>query len=121
MNSLEKLNPKQPYDIIFIDAQKSGYPRYLEIILSKSRPEAENRLLRPGGLIIGDNVLRAALVVDRTAANPATETVPKKSENWDWDDVQYLDEFNKAMNTNPRVDAVLLPLFDGLGIGRLLD
>jgi predicted O-methyltransferase YrrM len=53
--SLANLEPAESYDIIFIDAQKSGYPTYLKMILDKSQPGQPNRLLRPGGLIIGDN------------------------------------------------------------------
>jgi predicted O-methyltransferase YrrM len=115
------LDPDEPYDIVFIDAQKSGYPRYLEAVLQKSLPGACYRLLRPGGLIIGDNALRSALVADQSDANPATQTVPRETENWNWDDVKFLDEFNRNMNTNPRLETFLLPVFDGLGIARLLD
>ena len=39
----------EPFDIAFIDADKTGYPDYYESCL---------RLLRPGGLIVVDNVLR---------------------------------------------------------------
>lgn len=115
------LDPAEPYDIIFIDAQKSGYPRYLESIISKSLPNSSRRLLRPGGLIIGDNALRAGLVADGSDANPASKILPHVIENWNWDDVTFLDQFNQTMKTHPRLETVLLPLFDGLGIARLLD
>ena len=107
--------------MIFIDAQKSGYPQYLRTVLEQSQAGAKKRLLRKGGLIIGDNALRSALVVDRTDANPATKTVPRQTENWNWGDVEFLDEFNKTMHGSERIEAMLLPVFDGLGIGRLLD
>ena len=40
---------------------------------------------------------------------------------WTDSDVTKLDEFNTTMATNPRIEAFLLPLFDGVGLGRLLD
>ena len=41
-----------PFDVIFIDADKEGYPEYLRLALP---------LLRNGGLLMGDNTLRGAL------------------------------------------------------------
>jgi predicted O-methyltransferase YrrM len=49
-----------PFDLIFIDADKSAYPEYLEWAL---------RLARPGTLIVGDNVVRGGRVADRDATN----------------------------------------------------
>jgi predicted O-methyltransferase YrrM len=119
--SLANLEPAESYDIIFIDAQKSGYPTYLKMILDKSQPGQPNRLLRPGGLIIGDNALRCGLVADESNDNPATKTVPRQTINWDWSSIAFLDEFNKLMHTHGRIEAMLLPVFDGLSMGRLLD
>ncbi len=48
------------FDLIFIDADKQGYPRYLELCL---------QLVRPGSLIIADNVVRAGLVADATTTD----------------------------------------------------
>lgn len=45
----------EPFDLIFIDADKSGYPDYIQWAL---------RLSRPGTLIIGDNVVRGGRVLD---------------------------------------------------------
>ncbi|QUC21653.1 uncharacterized protein UV8b_05896 [Ustilaginoidea virens] len=121
LETLSRMQPAEPYDIVFIDAQKSAYPTYLRTILGKSKPGQVNRLLRPGGLIIGDNALRAGLVADESEDNPATKTVPQQTVNWNWSSIAFLDEFNKMMHTHPRIEAVLLPVFDGLGMGRLLD
>ncbi|EFY88120.1 putative O-methyltransferase [Metarhizium acridum CQMa 102] len=98
LHTLAGLEPPEPYDIIFIDAQKSGYPAYLKIILDRSQPGQANRLLRPGGLIIGDNALRCGLVADESDDNPATKTVPRHTINWDWSSIAFLDEFNKMMH-----------------------
>lgn len=71
--SLDALNPAEPYDIIFIDADKSNYPAYLEKILARSQPGQANRILRTGGVIVADNVLRRAMVADSGDDNPWTK------------------------------------------------
>ena len=58
-NRIKSHKPDQPYDLIFVDAQKSGYPEYLTTILEKSQPGSAGRLLKKGGLIIADNTLRS--------------------------------------------------------------
>lgn len=50
------------FDFIFIDADKPGYPRYLEQSIALSRP---------GTIIVADNVVRGGGVADRTSANEA--------------------------------------------------
>lgn len=119
LKRLSTLNPEEPYDLIFIDAQKSGYPSYLRDILAGSQPGSTNRLLRPGGIIIADNVLRRGLVADGSEDNP----------NWQLqrhvvhaeEDLAALREFNKALANHERLEALLLPVFDGVGFARLLD
>jgi len=54
LETLPGLEP-EPFDLIFIDADKSGYPDYIQWAL---------RLSRPGTLIIGDNVVRGGRVLD---------------------------------------------------------
>jgi predicted O-methyltransferase YrrM len=119
--SLPALNPEQPYDLIFIDAQKSGYPEYLRQILEKSQPGSTSRLLRKGGLIVGDNVLRRGLVADDSEANPWTKRLANKSEYETDSDVICMRKFNDAMHNNDRLEAFMMPLFDGFGLARLLD
>jgi predicted O-methyltransferase YrrM len=50
-----------PFDLIFIDADKGNYPGYLEWSL---------KLSRPGSLIIGDNVVRAGVILDPDGYDP---------------------------------------------------
>jgi predicted O-methyltransferase YrrM len=60
---------KEPFDILFIDADKPGYPDYLKKLLP---------LVRPGGLILGHNMHRPAPSEDYIQAittNPDLETV----------------------------------------------
>ncbi|TGO74846.1 hypothetical protein BELL_0252g00100 [Botrytis elliptica] len=113
-------NLQEPYDLIFIDADKTSYPAYLDLILSLSSPSStQTRLLKPGGLILADNILRRALVADSSAANPWALKNGEKT--WKEGDLNALKEFNDLMVTEKRLDTFLLPLFDGVGMGRLKD
>jgi predicted O-methyltransferase YrrM len=49
-----------PFDLVFIDADKPGYPDYLEWSI---------RLARPGTLVVADNVVRAGAVADPTTGD----------------------------------------------------
>ncbi|KAL7957239.1 S-adenosyl-L-methionine-dependent methyltransferase [Trichoderma compactum] len=119
LQTLSTLKPEEPYDLIFIDAQKSGYPDYLRDILAGSQPGSTTRLLRPGGIIIADNVLRRALVADGSEENPnwGLQRHVKHAE----DDLTALRKFNTALANDERLEALLLPVFDGVGFARLLD
>jgi predicted O-methyltransferase YrrM len=50
----------EPFDFIFIDADKEGYPKYLELSL---------QLSRPGTVIVADNVVRDGEVADSTSTD----------------------------------------------------
>jgi predicted O-methyltransferase YrrM len=50
-----------PFDLIFIDADKTGYPDYLKCSLELSRP---------GTLIIADNVVRGGAIADAASTDP---------------------------------------------------
>jgi predicted O-methyltransferase YrrM len=113
------------FDIIFIDADKTGYTNYLKIIL-------ERRLLSKNGIIIADNgtihsfafiaianhgvVLSRGLVVDRSDENPYHVQGGTRLEMAD-----AMKEFNDYVANEPRIEVVLLPLFDGLSLIRLKD
>lgn len=84
------------FDLVFIDADKSNYPNYLEIILPK---------LKKGSVILSDNVLWSGKVVEKV----------KKDDI----DTQALLKYNQALNTHPRLETVLLPIRDGLTISRV--
>jgi caffeoyl-CoA O-methyltransferase len=87
--------PLEPrFDMGFIDADKPSYPTYYEEIL---------RRLRPGGLVLVDNVLWFGRVVDPEAQDPQTRAIRA---------------FNDAVAADPRVDCVMLPVSDGLTILR---
>jgi predicted O-methyltransferase YrrM len=82
------------FDLAFIDADKENYDGYYERTL---------RLVRPGGLIMLDNVLWSGAVVD-----------PKKNDA----DTTALRALNKKMHGDERVDLSLLPVADGVTLAR---
>lgn len=94
LDSLEHL--LGPYDLVFIDADKSNYQNYFEHAL---------RLTVTGGIIMIDNVLWSGRVIDPSAQDPDTVAIRN---------------FNQALSTDPRVDLSLLPLADGLTLARKL-
>jgi len=83
-----------PFDLIFIDADKANYPRYLEQAL---------RLLRVGGLAVFDNTLWSGRVLE---SNPESA------------DTRAIQALNRALKGDVRVDLSLLPLGDGLTLCR---
>jgi len=82
-----------PFDLVFIDAVKSEYRRYLDLALPK---------LRVGGTLVFDNLLWGGHV----AAPPEEEDK----------DTDALRAFNGYLMMHPQLDAVLLPLGDGTGL-----
>jgi len=84
-----------PFDFAFIDADKPGYPAYYEAVVP---------LMRPGGLIVADNVLRSGLVLDGESSDPGTLAMR---------------EFNERAASDPRVEAVLLTVRDGISLIRV--
>ncbi|CAD5107698.1 O-methyltransferase [Zestomonas carbonaria] len=82
------------FDLIFIDADKANYPRYLELALA---------LTRPGGLVLFDNTLWSGRVLE---AEPAD------------DDTRAIQRLNRQLKDDPRVELSLLPLGDGLTLCR---
>jgi predicted O-methyltransferase YrrM len=84
------------FDFAFIDADKTGYVDYYERALT---------LLRPGGLIAADNVLRGGKVIDAPVnpANTATEA-----------DTEAIRRFNQHLLADDRVVISLVPIGDGM-------
>ncbi|OTB09241.1 hypothetical protein M426DRAFT_135006 [Hypoxylon sp. CI-4A] len=112
-------NPPEPYDIVFLDADKDGYPGYLEQVLALSTPETKNRLVRPGGLIVADNTLRRGLVADSSTDNPWRPDDFESS--WQKGAVDAIRKYNAAAAENPRLESLLVPLWDGVQLARLVD
>jgi predicted O-methyltransferase YrrM len=81
------------YDFAFIDADKTGYDAYYERCL---------QLLRPGGLIAIDNVLWGGSVADIAED----------------DDTAALQDLNRKLHRDERIDLSMLPVGDGLTLAR---
>ncbi len=85
-----------PFDFVFIDADKPGYVRYLELVLPLSRP---------GTVIVADNVIRDGLVM---AATPPD------------DNAMGARAFNAAVAAHPLLESIIVPLvrhtIDGMSI-----
>lgn len=58
----------EPFDFVFIDADKPGYPAYLESAI---------KLSRPGTVIVADNVIRQGQIVDAENSDPRVQGVRK--------------------------------------------
>lgn len=92
--TLQALPAEPTIDIAFIDADKGGYLSYYEELLPR---------LRPNGLILVDNVLWGGAVVDPANTDADTEAIRA---------------FNDHVAADDRVDAVMLPVADGLTLLR---
>jgi len=87
-----------PFDAIFIDADKRGYPGYLEWSL---------RLSRPGTLILADNLIRGGEVLEE----PGDEAA------------RAVRRFNEMLARDPRIEVTIIPLLrerlDGFALARV--
>lgn len=80
----------EPFDMAFIDADKGNYWNYFDAIV---------QLLRPGGVVLIDNVLWSGAVMDE--ANTEEATVALRA-------------FNERLATDDRVDIAITPIGDGV-------
>jgi caffeoyl-CoA O-methyltransferase len=96
LDSLAKIEQEQKkFDFFFIDADKVNYSNYLEWAI---------QLANPGAIIVADNVLWSARVLDPTDNEPST---------------QALRAFNQKAADDERLEALLVPIGDGLTIARV--
>jgi len=94
LDTLRALPAEPVVDFAFIDADKGNYPLYYEELVTR---------LRPGGLIVLDNVLRAGRVLDPAFDGP--------------DDVA-MRRMNEIVVNDDRVESVMLPVRDGVTLAR---
>jgi len=90
LETLRGLSDAEPFDFAFIDADKTGYPDYYEQCL---------RLLRPGGLLMLDNVFLGGEVIDPSV---------------DRDAAVAMRELNDRIADDDRVLSSMLPIADGV-------
>jgi predicted O-methyltransferase YrrM len=83
-----------PFDLVFIDADKTGYSNYFDMVLEK---------MNPGAYILADNVLWSGKVL-------GTEKIDE--------DTQAIIDFNRKVQEDPRVENVLFPVRDGIMVLR---
>ena len=94
VDTLRALPAEPVLDLAFIDADKGSYPLYYEELVTR---------LRPGGLLLLDNVLMGGRVLDQGFQADATVAVRQTNEIIVGDD---------------RVESVMLPLRDGVTMAR---
>jgi caffeoyl-CoA O-methyltransferase len=94
LDTLKALPATADIDLVFIDADKPGYAAYWNELVPR---------VRPGGLLLADNVLWSGDIVEADPAD-ANRTA--------------LREFNDLVAADARVEAVVLTAFDGLTIAR---
>lgn len=91
------LIPQLPgeFDFVFIDADKENYLTYYEMIVDR---------VKPGGIILTDNVLWSGKVLEELKPND--------------NDTREIIAYNERVNKDPRVESILLPIRDGLMLTR---
>jgi predicted O-methyltransferase YrrM len=85
----------ETFDLVFIDADKINYSHYYDLVFDK---------IRKGGFILADNVLWSGKVLEDR----------KKMD----DDTRAIDDFNKKVMSDARVENVVLPVRDGIMLVR---
>ncbi|HEX3767234.1 MAG TPA: O-methyltransferase [Puia sp.] len=94
-NALELLNTLHfPWDLIFIDADKTGYAEYYQALVPK---------LKAGGLIMADNVLFHGQVLEKEVKGKSAKAIQA---------------FNEMINSDDRVEKIMLTLRDGVYLIR---
>ena len=87
---------QQQFDLVFIDADKENYSNYYDLLIDA---------MPSGGIIMADNVLWSGKVTDYEAL---------ASDN----DTQELDRFNAKVQSDSRVENILIPVRDGIMVAR---
>ncbi|GAA2031791.1 O-methyltransferase [Terrabacter terrae] len=94
IDTLRALPADADIDLVFIDADKPSYAAYWEELVPR---------VRPGGLLLADNVLWSGRIADPEATDANTSA---------------LRDFNDLVASDERVEAMVLTAFDGLTIAR---
>ena len=90
---------EDPFDVVFIDADKGRYVQYLDLSL---------QLCRSGSIVLGDNLIRHGLVLDASTTDESARGARA---------------YNEAIASHPRLESIVLPLVrdkvDGLSLSRV--
>ncbi|MEU9336041.1 O-methyltransferase [Streptomyces sp. NPDC048290] len=101
-DTLRALPEDTRVDLAFLDADKENYENYLTALAP---------LLRPGGLLVADNVFFSGYVMDPEAAPAGLAR----------DSARALRAFNARLAADDRFETVVLPIADGLTLARKKD
>ena len=94
-DTLRALEPNRLFDLAFIDADKTGYDAYYELLLPR---------MRPNSLILFDNMLWGGRLGKGPVKHPNGRAI---------------DRLNRKLARDPRVESVLLSIGDGLNLCRV--
>jgi len=94
LRSLEQTGAAESFDFAFIDANKEDYDSYYEYAL---------RLVRPGGVVVLDNMFFRGNVVELRDSDPRVASIRR---------------LNAKIATDERVDRVVIPVGDGMTLVR---
>jgi caffeoyl-CoA O-methyltransferase len=94
LETLRALPERELFDLAFIDADKPGYPEYYDEVLAR---------LRPGGIVMLDNVLLSGRVLDPQPDDEGARTMVA---------------LNDRIAADDRVDSVMLAIADGITLAR---
>lgn len=97
-DKLAAVESEGPFDLVFIDANKSAYVEYLEWA---------TRVVRKGGLIVADNTLLGGVVVENEK--------PESCSNRQWGEMR---KFNELIADSTKYDSVIVPTREGLTVAR---
>jgi caffeoyl-CoA O-methyltransferase len=97
LDNLARIEAAGPFDLVFIDADKVSYPRYLAWA---------GEHLRVGGIVLGDNTFAWGGIADERFDDAEEEAA-----------VKALREFNRVVAAGGRFRATLLPTGEGLTLG----
>ena len=98
LETLQALPERELFDFGFIDADKTGYPDYYELLLARTRP---------GGLIAVDNVLAGGSVAGGG-----------EGDGFSAESVAAIERINDTIAADERVDCVMLAVADGITLAR---
>lgn len=87
-----------PFDLVYVDAVKTEYRRYLDLVLPH---------LRVGGLVVVDNLLWGGEVAEPKPVGEGEKEEPQAAA---------LRAFNGYLMMHPQLESVVIPLGDGVGL-----
>lgn len=87
------------FDLVFIDADKTNYSRYFDLVIDK---------MNTGALLIADNVLWNGKILNESDLKKDADT-------------QAINSFNQKIKSDVRVENIILPVRDGLMVARKIN